>query len=498
MQCQKCRQPVHIDGSLDNLNAAAFKLLIDSSAVLTENGSLRSRQARPTYSQDRRSEYEKASQPSRSPIFKRSLPHRSNHGSEKYTLTADGPGMSFVMLSESQVETHTAEREGESTIKTSDAIQDATNLKHRGNEVEMSSQRMDKTSRLFEILSARSDIDHPICTECTELLVAGLQKRLGHTTRERDAYVEFLRNANVDIPSEEEIKQAQEALGAMSVRETTAIAELEKLESEKAALDLELQVLDDESEKLNIAEEEFWRERNAFAAAFSEFKSQRDAINTKYNHDSKQLERLQRTNVFNDTFNIGHDNYFGTINGLRLGRLSNHPVEWPEINAAWGQTCLLLATVADRLSFKFQNYRLVPMGSTSIIVKVEYLQSKSTNDPSHPAKPKETSLELFSHGDMPLGLGGLWHKKFDNAMIAFLECLRQIGDSVTASPVPDNRVSLKLPYEIKKDKIHDTSIKFSFSSEENWTKACKYVLTCCKYLLAHASNLHNPPQQQIS
>ena len=49
---------------------------------------------------------------------------------------------------------------------------------------------LETTNRMFEILSARSDIDHPICAECTELLIEGLQKRLGVATRERDAYVD--------------------------------------------------------------------------------------------------------------------------------------------------------------------------------------------------------------------------------------------------------------------------------------------------------------------
>ena len=34
------------------------------------------------------------------------------------------------------------------------------------------------------------------------------------------------------------------------------------------------------------------------------------------------LEKLERTNVYNDAFCIGHDGVFGTINGLRLGRVS--------------------------------------------------------------------------------------------------------------------------------------------------------------------------------
>ena len=47
-----------------------------------------------------------------------------------------------------------------------------------------------------------------------------------------------------------------------------------------------------------------------------------------------------------------------------------------------------------------------------------------------------------------------------------------------------------MPYEIKRDKIGDASIKLGFNqNDETWTRACKYTLTCCKFLLAHASNV---------
>ena len=71
------------------------------------------------------------------------------------------------------------------------------------------SSGMETTNRLFEILSSRSDIDHPICTECTELLVSSLQQRLSSATRERDAYVDYLRRANSDVPSTDKIKMVE-------------------------------------------------------------------------------------------------------------------------------------------------------------------------------------------------------------------------------------------------------------------------------------------------
>lgn len=370
------------------------------------------------------------------------------------------------------------------------------------------SDEAEKAARLFDIISARSDIDHPICTECTDLLVEGLQKKLASATKERDAYISFLKTINASIPTEAEVEAAEKALKSTLEEEEACYQELLALEKEKADLDREIADLEEESRQLDLEEDNFWRDRNSFALSLAEFQDERDALNMRYDHDSRQLERLQRTNVYNDAFCIGHDGFFGTINGLRLGRLANPSVDWTEINAAWGQTCLLLATIAEKLGFEFRGYRLKPMGSSSKIEKFENPLQSSTQSSSHPAttsadgsssgSPKTTTLDLFSSGDMPLNLPWV-HRRFDAGMVAFLECLRQLGEHVEKTPVPTstrrgqpgiNTSGLKLPYEIKRDRIGDASIKLGFNqNDETWTRACKYTLTCCKFLLAHASNV---------
>ena len=60
-----------------------------------------------------------------------------------------------------------------------------------------------------------------------------------------------------------------------------------------------------------------------------------------------QQARLRRTNVLNEVFHINCDGVFGVISGFRMGRTSAQPVEWDEINAAWGQAVLLLHTLAQ-------------------------------------------------------------------------------------------------------------------------------------------------------
>ncbi|KAF5231996.1 hypothetical protein FANTH_13181 [Fusarium anthophilum] len=456
MNCQKCRQPLRLDGSLEDLNPAAYDVLVSSTSPQTlKKSSVTSPPITQPQDQARKSLYESVSRNTGPPTFKR------NHGGHPRDSS-----MSFVLLSESQM-THPSQPTESPAMPTS--LRRASSARSNGDNVDAPvGNEMDRINRLFEILSARSDIDHPICVECTEMLVEGLQKKLEVASRERDAYVKHLKEAKANKPSEEDMKSQEEALRKAEQDRATAMEELKKLESEKTSLDEELVALEEESRQLDKEEEKFWRERNEFATKMGEFQAEKDSISAKYSNDSQLLEKLQRSNVYNDTFCISHDGSFATINGLRLGRLSNKPVDWPEINAAWGHALLLLVTVADKLSYRFDGYDPQPMGSTSRIIRYEVPSPSSSRISSRAvnAPPKKHVLELYSSGDMPLGLTFM-HRRFDNAMVGFLELVRQLG---------------ALPYKIDGDKIGDVSIKLGIAQDDGWTKACKLTLTCCIYL----------------
>jgi len=81
------------------------------------------------------------------------------------------------------------------------------------------------------------------------------------------------------------------------------------------------------------------------------------------------------------------------------------------------------------------------------------------------------------------------HRKFDNAMVAFLECMKQLGAFVERETAQTGR-GLSLPYKIEGERIGDVSIKLGIAQDDAWSRACKFTLTCCKFLLAHASNIN--------
>ncbi|KAI1314285.1 autophagy protein Apg6-domain-containing protein [Xylaria venustula] len=494
MYCQKCRAPLKLDGSLVDLNPAAFDLLVASSA---QQQPKRPHVARPSYPQEseRRALYDRASQNAGPPTFK-----KQSSGARGDGHARDSSSMSFVLLTESQVapprlttphDQPSSNQQRRSSFSMGQRSDGRTAQPHEA----------ERINRLFEILSARSDIDHPVCVECTEMLVDGLQKRLESSVRERDAYASYLKQIQADVPTDEDVAESERLLAQARREEEESMSELLKLEKEKAALDDEILALEDESRKLDVEEEEFWRDRNAFASKLTEFQNERDSINSKFDHDSQLLGKLQRANVYNDTFSIHHDGNFATINGLRLGRLSSKPVDWPEINAAWGQALLLVVTVADKLGYKFDGYEPLPMGSTSKIIKYEHVSPSSSRVGAHrigpPPAPKKSVFDLYCTGDLPLQM--LWNRSFDKGMVAFLELVRQLGASVheqtkATGPHAYSSTPLELPYKIEGDKIGEDrighfSIRLGITNDEGWTKACKFALTCCKFLIAHASNV---------
>ncbi len=366
------------------------------------------------------------------------------------------------------------------------------------------SSDMERANRLFEIMSARSDIDHPICVECTTLLVRGLEQRLEVAGKERDVFAAYLKRLQNEQPTEGELSASRATLQKAMEDEEAATQELLTLEEEKRQVEAEIEELKLELEASAKEVDEFCIADNRFQSSFQQALAKHASLQTALEHDNKLLQLLQRTNVHNDTFSISHDGVFGTINNLRLGRTSAIPVEWSEINAAWGHTLLLLYTVARSAEFNFRGYQLAPMGSTSSIIQLAERGGK------------RRKLDLWTQGDLPLGLTFM-HRRFDAAMVAFLDCLKQLGDYVEAETANNPTVSpprtmsprsvgdqasvrestrvlrgvkrgLELPYQIEGDKIGGFSIRLGVAQDDGWSSACKYVLTCCKYLLAHVSN----------
>jgi beclin 1 len=84
-------------------------------------------------------------------------------------------------------------------------------------------------------------------------------------------------------------------------------------------------------------EEHYWREYSRHKHQLLQAEDEYRSLDSQLRATQCQLEKLKKTNVFNATFHIWHAGHFGTINGFRLGRLPSVPVDWNEVNTAWGR-----------------------------------------------------------------------------------------------------------------------------------------------------------------
>lgn len=218
---------------------------------------------------------------------------------------------------------------------------------------------------------------------------------------------------------------------------------------------------------LDQYEKRVWGHLNASARERIRENAKNRAIRQQVASLEEVFETLKRVNISNEAFHIWHEGPFGIINGFRLGRLTSYPVEWAEVNAAWGQAALLLATIANRVGFTFSKYRIIPMGSYSKIAKLGQ---------------EGTTYDLNSSGG---GMFSSFLSTFNTGMVAYLSCLREIGEYAMTCDR-----TLKLPHDMpsgKPDRVGSVSIRTSGQSDEKWTMALKYMLTNLKWLLYWAT-----------
>ncbi|XP_027423552.1 beclin-1 isoform X2 [Zalophus californianus] len=278
-----------------------------------------------------------------------------------------------------------------------------------GGTMENLSRRLKVTGDLFDIMSGQTDVDHPLCEECTDTLLDQLDTQLNVTENECQNYkrcLELLEQMN-----EDDSEQLQRELKELALEEERLIQELEDVEKNRKIVAENLEKVQAEAERLDQEEAQYQREYSEFKRQQLELDDELKSVENQMRYAQMQLDKLKKTNVFNATFHIWHSGQFGTINNFRLGRLPSVPVEWNEINAAWGQTVLLLHALANKMGLKFQRYRLVPYGNHS------YLESLTD---------KSKELPLYCSG----GLRFFWDNKFDHAMVAFLDCVQQFKEEV--------------------------------------------------------------------
>ena len=316
--CQKCAEPLRIHTSLAGLEPAALADLVDRcdrSAVLAQ-------------------------------------PVRASDASKMSDSESNGNG--FLIIGEAAA----------------DVRHPPPPLDHRD-----MSYRLQVTSRLFDILSDQSEVKHPLCEECADFVIDQMDAKLRQTEEECKVYREYEEALRLSTENQEQQSRDRADLSAQLDRlqqeERQLLLSLEAVDREEELVRRELEQQASQLEQVDVEEGKYWQEYNGLKRAFFASEDELQSVTNQLRYTQGQLERLKRSNVFNITFHIWHCGHFGTINGFRLGRLPTVPVEWSEINAAWGQAALLLHCMAKKISLTFQRFRLVPYGNFSFLESLD-------------------------------------------------------------------------------------------------------------------------------
>ncbi|KAK6137095.1 hypothetical protein DH2020_029166 [Rehmannia glutinosa] len=260
-------------------------------------------------------------------------------------------------------------------------------------------------NRAFDIATTQTQVEQPLCLECMRVLSDKLDKEVEDVNRDVKAYEACLQRLEGEAKTVLSGRVSQgEIEGLIEEEERKLEAAIAETEKQCAEVTAELTDLELKSGRFKELEERYWQEFNNFQFQLISHQEERDAILAKIEVSQAHLELLKRTNVLNDAFPIWYDGDFGTINNFRLGRLPKVQVEWDEINAAWGQACLLLHTMAQYFRPKF------PFGPVNVF----------------------------------------WSTRYDKAMTLFLTCLKEFAEFANLKDKENNippEKCFKLPYK---------------------------------------------------
>lgn len=122
------------------------------------------------------------------------------------------------------------------------------------------SHHLRSSLRLFNLFSSRTDLDHPLCAECTHILLGTLTRQLEETKKERDGYIAFEKEVKKEKDREGSgvnRLEAEAKIDRLKEEERLAIEQLKTAERERQQLEDELKSLEREEKALEEEEAEF-------------------------------------------------------------------------------------------------------------------------------------------------------------------------------------------------------------------------------------------------
>ncbi|POM61562.1 hypothetical protein PHPALM_29403 [Phytophthora palmivora] len=302
----------------------------------------------------------------------------------------------------------------------------------------------------------------PVCKECMDGMVTMIDGQAERARYEKRCFMSFMHNTTSSPVHNEDIEHIDDKIRFYE-NELNALEEnLKLMESEREAIAKQQETMNEEEKALIYEEANLWDQFNGLKVQEVAFQEIRDAGTAQIDAMERKVASAKHLNILTDMFVIGYGGEFGTINQFRMGQSASFAVEWNEINAAFGECALLLQTLANMVGLEFSDFKIVPLGSFSKMIRTSNLRMEYCLHGS--------DQQNFAESHFNLGLG------------AWITCLGQLMSFVRARDP-----SIRLPYKVAKHSIGGYSILFLKNKHKEWTKALKYALTNLKWLLTWVS-----------
>ncbi|GMS96981.1 hypothetical protein PENTCL1PPCAC_19156 [Pristionchus entomophagus] len=333
-----------------------------------------------------------------------------------------------------------------------------------------------RTRNLMEFIAgANVPMDAPVCKECADALQSGMMRQLESLEDDCLKYDNLIKDLNSRY-SNINVAEYKAKIEKLKRDEQDLTSELKALILEEEKVDRELAAEKRALEQTSEQEEELWARLRDYHTYMIKNDQDVREMNMEIRYIDSQLRMLSRTSVLSLAFPI--ELYqsspaslpIGCINGFRLGRLPDVQIDWPEINAAWGQALLLLDILMKRAHCALPGVEFVTLHSSSAI-RVE-----------RGATVKE----------YPLHATGSWkpfgNKNMDGGACLFMEALALLCNTVSEQINASGGVPIEWPHRIRGDRLIDSdmeyTVKMQFSAEERWTSAMRAMLLNLKWAAA--------------
>lgn len=316
------------------------------------------------------------------------------------------------------------------------------------------SEKIVEIDRVLLLASKTQPSQQYVCLNCLENLFAPIEKETDLATMNKKSLEEHLNLFKKELEQQTPDNSDNSLILALEQK-------LQNLKNESELLADELLKHENTLSELKKEEQGYWIDANKTEMDLLLFEEGHSEVTQRLKIAEDELKYLSSINVLNELFYISTCNQFGTISGLRLGRLDSDMVSWDEINAAWGHCVLLLSTLFRMKGFVSAQCILYPLGNCSRISQVHDNEKRYDLFVTDPSFSKSLS-------------------KYNLAQSLFLDVIYELSLLLEAE-CP--RLSLPVKIENRMFKVNTVEIKLDAGNKEAWTRGLKYMLQDLKYLI---------------